>query len=184
MKTLKSFTILVILFAFGTNVLYAASAKEIIVDANEALVKFQKEVPHATKILAKSKGYVIFPDVNEAGFFLGGKYGEGVLVVNDKIKSFHSITAASIGMQMGMQNYALVIVFTTDKALKDFILDEDDWESEIDKKLVIVEWTANDDDVDEVDYGTSMLGFAFDNTGMMGKLSMEGTKFETINPDD
>lgn len=183
MKIFKYISTLLLILISISSFTLANSSKEIIVDANDALAEFQKETPSAKKLLNHAKGYVIFPDVNEAGFFLGGKYGEGVLIVKDKIKSFHSITAASIGFQMGMQNYSLVIVFTTDEALKNFILDDDDWESEFDKKFVIADWTA-DDDVDEVDYGSDMVGFAFDNTGMMGKLSMEGTKFESINPDD
>jgi lipid-binding SYLF domain-containing protein len=183
MKMFKYFSILLLTLTAVSSFSLADSAREITVDANDALVKFQKETPSAKKLLANAKGYAIFPDVNEAGFFIGGKYGEGLLVVNDKIQSFHSITAASIGFQMGMQNYSLIIVFTSDEALKNFILDDDDWESEFDKKFVIADWTA-DDDVDEVDYGSDMIGFAFDNTGMMGKLSMEGTKFERINPDD
>jgi lipid-binding SYLF domain-containing protein len=183
MKVLKLFSILVLIIISLSTIVLANSSREITVDANTALAEFQKETPSAKKLLGQAKGYVIFPDVNEAGFFVGGKYGEGVLIVNDKIQSFHSITAASIGFQMGIQNYALIIVFTSDEALNNFILDDDDWESEFDKKFVFADWTA-DDNVDEVDYGSEMIGFAFDNKGMMGKLSMEGTKFETINPDD
>ena len=183
MKVLKYFSILVLTVVSFSTIVMANSSREITVDANAALAEFQQETPSTKKLLAHAKGYVIFPDVNEAGFFLGGKYGEGVLIMNDKIQSFHSITAASIGFQMGMQNYSLIIVFKSDEALKNFILDDNDWESDFDKKFVIADWTA-DDDVDEVDYGSDMIGFAFDNKGMMGKLSMEGTKFETINPDD
>jgi len=176
-------TILVSFIAFST-LSYADSAREIDVDANEALQKFYHEVPGGEKFLANAKAYVIFPDVNEAGFFFGGKYGEGVLRVNGKSKSYHSITALSVGMQMGVQNYSLVIAFTSDEALKNFILDDDDWESDFSSKIVMAEWTTDDDDVDKVDYGTSMVGFAYDSTGMLGKLSLEGTKFESINPDD
>jgi len=183
MKFLKHFSIFVLLVSFSTFVM-ANSAREINVDTKEALSDFYQEVSSGQKFLAKAKGYVVFPDVNEAGFFLGGKYGEGALVIDGKIRSYHSITAASVGFQIGMQNYALIIAFTSDKALQDFINDKyDDWETELDKKIVMADWTT-DDDVDEVDYGSAMVGFAFDNKGMMGKFSMEGTKFETINPDD
>jgi len=176
-------TLLVTFITLGTFS-YANSAREIDVDANEALQKFYHEVPGGEKFLAKAKAYVIFPDINEAGFFFGGKYGEGVLRVQGKSKSFHSITALSVGMQMGIQNYSLVIAFTSDEALKNFILDDDDWESDFASKIVMAEWTTDSDDVDKVDYGTSMVGFAYDSTGMLGKLSLEGTKFETINPND
>ena len=183
MKLFKLFTTSLLLLLTSATFTFANSSKEIIVDANDALKVFQKESSHAKILLNKSKGYVVFPDITEAGMFFGGKYGEGVLIINDKIKSFHSITAASVGMQMGIQTYSLIIVFNSDKALRDFIVDDNDWESDVDKKLIIADWTA-DDDIDKVDYGSDMVGFAFDNKGMMGKVSMEGTKFEEINPDD
>jgi len=184
MKLKKLFSTLYVAFLLFSTFALADSAKEIDIDANEALQQFYHDVPGGKKFLEKAKAYVIFPDINEAGFFFGGKYGEGVLRVNGKSKSYHSITALSIGMQMGVQNYSLVLAFTSDEALKNFILDDDDWESDFSTKIVMAEWTTDDDDVDKVDYGTSTIGFAYDSTGMIGKLSLEGTKFERINPDD
>ena len=175
---------LIIAFIAFTSLSFADSAREIDADANDALQTFYHDVPGGQKFLEKAKAYVFFPDVNEAGFFFGGKYGEGALRVNGKTKSYHSITALSVGMQIGVENYSLIIAFTSDEALKNFLLDDDDWESDFSSKIVMAEWTTDDDDVDEVDYGTSMVGFAYDSTGMLGKLSLEGTKFERINPDD
>ena len=182
MKLLKLLLAPLLILSVSATCMFANSAKEIIVDANDALKVFQKESSHAKALLDNSKGYVVFPDITEAGMFIGGKYGEGVLIINNKIKSFHSITAASIGMQMGIQTYSLIIIFKSDKALKNFIID-DDWNSDDDKRLVIADWSS-EDDLDKVDYGSDMVGFAFDSKGMLGKLSMEGTKFEEINPDD
>jgi len=174
---------LILLLGFS-SVGYAKSSQDIEEDVNKALQQFYHDVPGGKKFLEKAKAYVVFPDVNEAGFFFGGKYGEGALRIGGKTKSYHSITSLSIGFQMGVENYSLVIAFTSDEALKNFILDDDEWESDFSSKIVMANWTTNDDDVDEVDYGTSTVGFAYDSTGMLGKLSMEGTKFEHINPDD
>lgn len=182
MKILRPLSLLLIVISLN-SLAFAESSKEINVDTKEALTEFYYEVPNGEKFLADAKGYVVFPNVNEAGFFIGGKYGEGVLIVNGEMKSYHSITAASMGFQIGMQTYSLIIAFTSDKALQNFISDDDDWETDMDTKIIMAEWTT-DDDVNEVDYGVSMVGFAFDSTGMMGKFSMEGTKFESINPDD
>ncbi len=177
------FTFVIVFMAFS-NLSFAKTAKEIDTDADTALIQFYHDVPGGKKFLKKAKAYVVFPDINEAGFFFGGKYGEGALRVNGKTKSYHSITALSVGMQMGIENYSLVIAFMSDEALKNFLLDDDDWESNFSSKIVMAEWTTDDNDVDQVDYGASTIGFAYDSTGMLGKLSMEGTKFEQINPDD
>jgi len=181
MRILKYISILIFIYLSFNTFILANSSKEINADTKSTLTKFYNKISSGKKFLENAKGYIVFPDINEAGFFLGGKYGEGALVVNDTIHSYHSITTASIGFQMGIQNYSLIIAFTTDKALQDFIHNKDDnWEREVDKKIVMVNWTT-DDDIDEVDYGSAMVGFAFDSKGMMGKFSIEGTKFETIN---
>lgn len=184
MKHLNRITTLILVLIAVTAFSYAESAKEIDMDANEALAKFYKDVPGGKKFLENAKAYVVFPDVNEASFFFGGQYGEGALRVEGKTKGYYSITALSAGFQMGFQNYSLVIAFTSDKALKDFLLADDDWETDFAKKFVMAEWTPEDDDVDKVDFGASYVGFAFDSAGLIGKLSMEGVKFEEIDPND
>ncbi len=156
------------------------SASEIESDADVALSKFYSEVAGGQAYLQKAKGYAVFPDVVEGGFFIGGKYGEGVLRIGDKSQGFYSITSASVGFLAGAAKYSLVIVFTTDVALKKFMHD-DDWESEIDVNMVLAEWNS-EEELDDIDFGTDMIGFVFDSKGMMGNFTLEGTKFEKITP--
>lgn len=184
MKTFKSFSlIMTMLLAFST-LTFADSAREIEADSNEALEEFYMEVSGAKKFLANVKGYLVFPEVKEAGFFLGGKYGEGILRVAGKTKSFHSITSASMGFQMGVQKYALVIAFTSEDALQRFIReneDDDEWDGKMDLGMAMAEWNL-EEELDDIDFGSNMVGFVFDSTGLMGNFSMEGTKFERIHP--
>ena len=182
MKLLKTIPlILAMLLAFTTISIAEDTAEEIDNDANEALMVFYKEVNGGKKFLDNAKGYIVFPDVKEAGFFLGGKYGEGALRVNGVTKGYYSITSASMGMQMGAQEYSLIIAFTTDQALKTFMRD-DDWETEIDVNIAVAEYNA-EEEADDVDFGSNMVGFVFDSKGMMGNFSFEGTRFERITPD-
>ena len=182
MKTFKYVSrLLLVLLAFNTLTMAEDSAREIDSDANGTLSQFYHEVAGSKQFLENAKGYVVFPDVNEAGFFFGGKYGEGALRINGVTKGYYSITSASVGFQMGLQNYALVIAFTSDKALKRFTTN-DDWETEIDVNMAIAEWNA-EEELDDIDFGTDMVGFLFDSKGMMGNFSFEGTSFEVIHPD-
>ena len=182
MKLLKTISLLLaVLLAFSTISMAEDTAQEIDNDANEALIKFYKEVNGGKKFLDNAKGYVVFPDVKEAGFFLGGKYGEGALRVNGVTKGYYSITSASMGFQMGAQQYSLIIALTTDQALKTFMRD-DDWETELDVNIALAEYNA-EEEADDVDFGSNMVGFIFDSEGMMGNFSFEGTRFERITPD-
>ena len=175
---LKVLLLLVTMSAFS---LAEDSAREINADANKALIEFFSEVSGTKQFLAKAKGYVVFPDIKEAGFIFGGKYGEGVLRIGDESKSYHGITSASFGMQLGAQEYSLVIVFTSNAALKKFMTD-DDWETDMDFNIAMADWN-NDEEIDDVDFGSNMVGFVFDSTGMMGNMTFEGTRFEKIHPD-
>ena len=184
MKIVKHFSqLLLVLLALSTMAMASIkdkSATEIESDANEALSKFYSEVAGSKAYLQKVNGYVVFPEVVEAGMFVGGKYGEGVLRIKDKTQGYYSITAASIGFLAGGAKYSLVIAFTSEEALKKFMHD-DDWESEMDVNMAIAKWNS-EEELDDIDFGTDMIGFVFDSKGMLGNFTLEGTKFKKITP--
>ena len=183
MKKLKFLPLLfVVLLAFTTQSMAAISSKsEIEKDANDALRTFYKEVKGSKKYLKHAKAYLVFPDVKEAGFFFGGRYGEGVLRVGNSSKAYYSITSASVGFQMGAQMHHMVIAFTSDAALNKFLLDDDEWETDVDGKITIAEWNSKEE-LDDTDFEDDMVAFIFDAKGMLGSFSMEGTRFKRIKP--
>ena len=162
-----------------TTLTMAKSAKTLDHEANMAINKFIAENKSADAFLVKAKAFLVFPEIKEAGFFVGGKYGEGVLRVQRTTKGYYSLTSASVGMQMGAQKYSMIIAFTTDKAVNDFLLDGNDWETEIDGKIAVAEWNSKEE-IDK-DYKDPMVAFVFDSKGLMGSFSMEGTKFKKLN---
>lgn len=184
MKILKYLSLLLIMLsAFSTaSMATINSANEIEKDSNDALKTFYSDVNGGKKYLEQAKAYLVFPDIKEAGFFVGGKYGEGVLRVGNTSKAYFSITSASVGFQMGVQKYSMVIAFTSDAALNKFLLDDDEWETDIDGKIAIAEWNSKEE-FDDADFKDDMVAFVFDSTGMMGNFSFEGTRFKRIKPD-
>lgn len=180
MEKMKLYTVVLALIVGLTTVTIAKSAKTLDADANTAINKFIAETKDGDPFLVKAKAFLVFPSIKEAGFFVGGSYGEGVLRVGRTTKGYYSMTKASIGMQMGAQKYSLIIAFTTDAALNSFLMNDDEWETEVDGKITIAEWNSKEE-IDK-DYKDPMVAFVFDAKGMMGSFSMEGTKFEKINP--
>ncbi|USG61368.1 lipid-binding SYLF domain-containing protein [Sneathiella marina] len=78
------------------------------------------------KLLAVAKGVVVFPQILEAGFFIGGAGGSGVLLAQDgegnwTSPAFYSMGQGSIGLQFGAQAKELVLVVMTEKGLKAII---------------------------------------------------------------
>ncbi|MDQ7086169.1 MAG: YSC84-related protein [Sulfurovum sp.] len=173
--------VFLVLVTLSTLSLSEDTAREIDSDANGALSVFYNEIYGSQAYLEKAKGYIVFSDVSEAGFFIGGKYGEGALRIAGKTQGYYSITSASMGFQAGMQKYSLIIVFTSDNALQKFV-SNDDWDTGLDINIAMADWN-NDEELDDIDFGSNMIGFVFDSTGMMGNFTMEGTRFEKITPD-
>jgi len=180
MRKYNFLTMLLVMFLGFTTITMAKSAKELDKDANEAINQFIAENNGGDAFLVKAKAFLIFPDIKEAGMFIGGKYGEGVLRVQRTTKAYYSIKSASVGMQMGVQQYTMIIAFTSDAALNKFLLD-DDWKTDIDGKIAIAEWNSKEE-LDDIDFDDDMVAFVFDSKGMMGSFTMEGTKFKRIKP--
>src|ERR1700722_13109814 len=70
-------------------------------------------------LLAHAYGIAVIPDVTKIAFFFGGRHGNGLLSVRDKLTSawsnpvFVSLTGGSWGFQAGAQSSDIILVFTT-----------------------------------------------------------------------
>jgi len=76
-------------------------------------------IPEA--IFRKAYGVAIIPGVVKAAYGIGGEYGRGVLLVQDKEEwsnpSFITLAGGSLGWQIGIQRSDLVLVFRTRKSI-------------------------------------------------------------------
>lgn len=174
---------ILIIGIFSTSTMAKSTAKELDYDANMAINQFIDETPGGDPFLVKAKAFLVFPEIKEGGFFIGGKYGEGVLRHKRKTLGYYEIMTASVGFQMGIQEYSLIIAFTTDEALEKFLKDEsdDEWETGVDGKIVAAEWNSKEE-LDDVEFEDDIVAFVFNSKGFMGSFTMEGTKFKKINP--
>src|ERR1700736_1108508 len=102
------------------GVSHAATAQAIDAGADKALEQFRSQVTGADEFLRNAKGYLVFPEVIQAGIGIGGEYGEGVLRIGGSSAAYYSIKAGSIGFQLGAQRKSILIVFLQDQALVEF----------------------------------------------------------------
>jgi len=76
-----------------------------------------QQIPDA--LLARAYGIAVIPDVTKVAFVFGGRHGNGVLVVRDKLNTpwsnpvFVGLTGGSWGLQAGAQSSDIILVFTT-----------------------------------------------------------------------
>ncbi|MGA2362749.1 MAG: lipid-binding SYLF domain-containing protein [Candidatus Aminicenantales bacterium] len=104
-----------------------APANEIkrVEDATRVLGEMMKEsdkgIPE--KLLEKSAGIAIIPDVIKAAYIVGGRHGYGVFLVRGKDgvwsnPSFIGLTGGSIGWQIGVESADVILVFRTPRSIE------------------------------------------------------------------
>jgi lipid-binding SYLF domain-containing protein len=82
-------------------------------------VKAMPDVRLPDTLLAHAYGIAVIPDVTKVAFIFGGRHGNGVLSVRDKLTDpwsnpvFVSLTGGSWGFQAGAQSSDIILVFTT-----------------------------------------------------------------------
>ena len=157
----------------------AASAVEIDAEVDAALVRFYEEVPAAQDLAKKAKAILIFPKVIKAGFGVGGEYGEGALRVAGRSVGYYSTAAASIGLQIGVQSRAEVLMFMTQEALDRF-RGSDGWEVGVDGSVTVVK-VGVAGEIDTNTMSEPVIGFMFGEQGLMANLSLEGAKITKLD---
>jgi lipid-binding SYLF domain-containing protein len=82
-------------------------------------VRAMPDVRLPDTLLAHAYGIAVIPDVTKVAFIFGGRHGNGVLSVRDKLTSpwsnpvFIALTGGSWGFQAGAQSSDIILVFTT-----------------------------------------------------------------------
>ena len=175
-RLLQTFAILLL---FMNTALMAENAAQIDAKADKVIEIFKKK-HGAAKFLSEVKGYIVFPSVIKGGFIVGGEYGEGVLRVNGESQAYYSIASGSAGFQLGAQKASYIIAFASQRALDNFKV-SDGWEAGVDGVVTVVDWGAGKD-ISSISFEKPIYAFVFNAKGLMGSLSIEGTKFTKIQP--
>jgi lipid-binding SYLF domain-containing protein len=143
--------------------------------------RFNKKVKGAHEYLKVAKGVVVMPDVTKAGFVVAGQYGQGALQIGGKTVDYYSLVAGSVGWQIGAEKYDMIIIFTTEEALKKFRA-SDGWEAGADAEVTLIA-AGIDVPVSTLVSQHPVLGFVIDQKGLMAGVSVKGAKFTKIKPD-
>lgn len=116
-------TITMFLFAFSSHVTAGdetSKVRDAIEVMDDIMAIPEKSIPPS--LLNNAYAVAVIPNVIKGGFVLGGRYGWGVLVVKTKEKkwsapAFLSITAGSVGYQIGLQSIDVILVFKSKKSV-------------------------------------------------------------------
>jgi len=130
------------------------------------------------ELVAKARGVLVFPSVIQAGFWIGGQYGEGALRVGGQSTGFYSTAGGSFGLQIGAQSKAIIFLFMTQDALDRF-RDSDGWAVGADATVALVKIGANGN-IDTSTATAPVQAFVLTNAGLTVGVSLEGTKITRV----
>ena len=90
-------------------------------EAFAALEKASLDKPAAEYWRERSIAQVVFPRIAKAGIIIGGNYGEGYLIRNNRIVGLVDVAGANVGFQAGIQNYSQVTYIFRESAYSTLI---------------------------------------------------------------
>jgi lipid-binding SYLF domain-containing protein len=157
------------------------TAKRHSIDANvdATLSRLYSTVPGSRELVAKARGVLVFPSVLQAGFIVGGQYGEGALRVGGASVGYYSTASGSFGLQAGAQSKAVIFLFMTQDALDHFRA-SDGWSVGADASVALVKVGANGA-IDTTTATAPVQVIVLTNAGLMGDVSLTGTKVTRLH---
>jgi lipid-binding SYLF domain-containing protein len=157
----------------------AETAAEIDAGVETARDNCAADVPGCETAAEKAQGMLVFPKVTKGAIGVGGSYGEGALIVDDKPAGYYSTAAASIGLQLGGETYSQMIMFMTKEALDSF-RNSSGWEVGANAKVAMID-QGKAADVNSIIANNPVIAFVFGQQGLMGDLSVEGAKISKLD---
>ena len=156
----------------------AAQRQAIDAAADSALTRLYREARGSEELVKSARGLLVFPNFVSAGFIVGGASGQGVLRVGDKSASYHRMTEGSVGLLAGAQSQAVFILFMTEDALNRF-RNSSGWTIGADASVTLLTVGA-DARVTTQTAQQPVVGFVLTNSGLMGSLSLSGSRITPI----
>ena len=135
--------------------------------------------PGTRDLAAKSLGVLYMPLVTEAGFGIGGAFGRGALRIQGATVDYYSAAKASIGLQIGAQQYAHALFFMTPNALEEFRRSTG-WAASADLRYATPEEGAS------IGKATTesepVIALIFGQQGLIAGATLAGVKYTRIIP--
>jgi lipid-binding SYLF domain-containing protein len=178
LNTLLAALGLTVLGLVASSSSFARPASEIDASADAAVKHFYSMSPRNRELADKAVGMLVFGRVTKAGAGIAGEYGDGVLRVNGVTTGYYDVKSASVGLTLGVGEHREVILFMTQDSLDKFQASSG-WAIGADAAVVVMKMGAGGE-YDTTSLSKPILGFVFGEKGLLGDLSLEGSKITKI----
>ena len=138
----------------------------------ETIVKFKNADPSMKVFFAKAYGYVVFPSIGKGGFIVGGGHGDGWVYEKGTHIGRATVTALTVGAQIGGQSFSEIIFFADKAVLDDF--KKGNWELNAQASAIMVKAGVSKD----ASYSDGVAVFTMPISGLMAEATVGGQKFK------
>lgn len=139
---------------------------------NNSILLIAKENPNIEKMFNSAYGYAVFPKITKGGLIIGGAGGHGLVFAENKVIGSATLMQATIGAQIGGQQYSEYIFFENKDALNRFK----------NKKFKFsggISAVAIDNAVSEnINYHDGVAVYTYSNKGLMAEAAIGTQKFK------
>jgi lipid-binding SYLF domain-containing protein len=146
--------------------------------ANDSVARFRETEPAMKPYFDTAAGYAVFPEVAKGGLIVGGARGDGVLFEGGRATHYVTLTAGSIGAQIGGQVFSEIIFFETQRELETFKSGNFEFDAAASAVAARAGGTA------AAAYTKGVAVFVSGERGLMAEASVGGQQFDvrTISP--
>ncbi len=141
-------------------------------EVNNSILAMGKANPNVGKMFTNAYGYAVFPKITKGAFVVGGAGGKGLVFEKNKVIGSSTLMQATIGAQVGGQQYAEYIFFENKAALNRFKNNKFKFAGEI--SAVALDKAMSDN----IDYQDGVAVYTYSNKGVMAELAVGTQKFK------
>jgi lipid-binding SYLF domain-containing protein len=137
----------------------------------DAIGQAEQNDPSMQNIIRNSAGYAVFPDIGKGAAGVGGAYGKGDVYQNGAVVGYCDMTQASIGLQLGGQEYTEILIFQSPEAVARFKAGNFSFDAQATAVAIKSGAGAN------AKFANEVAVFTMDESGLMYEASIGGQKF-------
>ena len=138
----------------------------------QALINARQKDPAMAEWFDTAYAYAVFPKVGKGGIGIGGAYGKGIVIYEDRTVGNTSLSQVTIGFQLGGQVYSEFIMFKDKTAFDHF--SRGNYQMGAQASAVAITAGASADAA----YDGGVAIFTIAEGGLMFEASVGGQKFK------
>jgi lipid-binding SYLF domain-containing protein len=159
----------------------AASRTQLAQSGALSLQTLYSEQASASALASRAVGILVFPNIVKAGFVIGAQSGDGVLFRDKVPTAYYNLSSASFGLEAGVQSFAYALFFMNHGALH-YLNQSAGWSLGGDPNIVVLDKGAAAS-IDTTTLAKDVYAIPYSQQGLMGGISLQGSKITQIHPD-